>query len=208
MDREKLNNFLNKIAWIESQGGQYTNHKQIPTGIQKGDSAIGTYGLMPNTIDEVVERMQRDGDITPDVAKTQDFDFEEDLKDYIESHPDVEKKIASKLASHVLSKQPTEDAAAYSWLNGHNLAPSRITPDKLDNSDYVQKFRQLTNVMNANNPPDRAPAQALPVSDNSNLPDSNPTQPIVNVSMDSNQDTNANKVDDERLAKIKAMMGS
>lgn len=147
MDQAQINAFLAKIGQIESAGGKYTNHKTVQSGMHAGSAAIGTYGLMPNTIDDVVARLKRDKELTPEVAKISDIDNEDDLKDYIEQNPAVEKQLATKLAQTVLARQPTEEAAAYSWNQGHNLKPANITQDKLDNSDYVQKFRQLKSVV-------------------------------------------------------------
>lgn len=191
MDQDKLNNFLSKIAQIESANGKYTNHKTMQFGMHKGSSAIGTYGLMPNTINDMVTKMREEGNLTPEVAKTQDFQDEQGLKDYIKQNPQVERQLASKLGQIVLSKQPTEEQAAYSWNNGHNLTPQRITPDKLNNSGYVQKFRQLNNI--------------VPINTNTIIP--NDVVPTYDQTIAGNPGGNDDKIQAEQLAKTKAMMG-
>jgi hypothetical protein len=111
-------------------------------------SAIGRYGLMPNTVKELINRRKINGSMTTDL---QDLDNStpEEMKSKIEGDPDLENELANQLANIVTRKQMgDEDKAAYAWQNGHNLAPEQITPDKLQQSSYVKKFQQLGGMMN------------------------------------------------------------
>ena len=62
--KRQIDNFLEAIAGVESSGGVNFNHPTIKTGIHKGQRAAGTYGLMPNTVKEVVNRMRLEGNVS------------------------------------------------------------------------------------------------------------------------------------------------
>ncbi len=132
--------FLDKIAALESSSGKDTQHRTMESGIHEGDTAIGTYGLMPNTIDEV---LRRNKNAFPEMKALLKMSGEE-KKDYLESNPEMEYKLAEKLAEHVLSKQGgDEEKAAYSWLYGHNLSPKKIEARNYANDPYVKKLKNL-----------------------------------------------------------------
>jgi hypothetical protein len=173
MDNDQINNFLQKIGTIESNNGKNTNHPVVQFGVNKGDKAIGIYGLMPNTVDDVLSRMRNEGTITPELDSLQNLDHDQ-MRVVLSQRPDLQKQIAGRLAEHVLTKQGgNEDAAAFSWNAGHNLSPQRITPDKLDNSDYVQKFRGLQNLGTVNNKVPsmyNEPQDLTPVNNNQDIP--------------------------------------
>jgi hypothetical protein len=132
-----VDEFLRNIGQIESAGGKYTNHSEIKSGIQKGDSAIGTYGLMPNTIDELVSKSK-----DPAINGLADMSSIE-KKAYIEKNPAVEKILATQLAQKVLENQGGDaQKAAYAWNQGHNLSSDSIIKRDYQNSDYVQKYNK------------------------------------------------------------------
>ena len=126
-----IDDFLNRIAQLESSGGENTDHPEVKSGLQKGSTAIGTYGLMPNTIREILNRKRLANQLQPadqELMKMND----DQIREKVSSDPDLEKALAQQLATHVLQRQKgDEDRAAYSWNMGHNLSPQRITDDKL-----------------------------------------------------------------------------
>jgi hypothetical protein len=137
MDNSQVDEFLRNIGQIESAGGKNTNHPVIKSGIQKGDSAIGTYGLMPNTVDEIASKSK-----DPAINSLTDMSSAE-KKDYIEKNPAVEKILATQLAEKVLANQGGDaQKAAYAWNQGHNLSPDSIVKRDYQNSDYVQKYNK------------------------------------------------------------------
>ena len=146
-----IQKFLQKIEAIESSSGQNTNHPVVTApNLQQGTSAIGRYGLMPNTVKELVNRRRIRGTASPDMMDLSQAPPEV-IKAKLEANPDLEDQFANDLANHVIRKQDgDEDKAAYSWLNGHNLTPDDITPDQLNSSDYVNKFRRLGPMLNKN----------------------------------------------------------
>lgn len=138
-DDDKVAQFLDAISNIESSGGKNFKHPTMESGIHEGETAIGRYGLMPNTVNEVLNRMRMNGTLTDDLSQLKDLD-PDTLKQTLESRPDLEHKIAKTLASKVLQKQQDEEKAAFSWNKGHNLTPERINQMPYKDSDYVKKY--------------------------------------------------------------------
>jgi hypothetical protein len=142
-----LNEFLKKIEQIESSGGKNTEHPVVEEGIQAGDQAIGRYGLMPNTIRELVNRRRIEGSTDGQLEDLSRMPSSE-MKHYLEQSPQLEDELAKQMANIVTRKQMgDEDRSAYAWTMGHNLQPDDITDDKLNESPYVQKFRKLKGML-------------------------------------------------------------
>ncbi len=134
--------FLNTISQIESSGGKNLHHPEIQQGIQAGDSAVGQYGLMPNTIRETAKRF-------PDEQTQNLLQMDNPaIADLIKQHPEIEKIIATKLANRVLTRFPADqEMAAYAWNQGTNLTPEQAQARHYQDSPYVQKFRNLQNML-------------------------------------------------------------
>lgn len=142
-----LNEFLQKIQQIESSGGKDLDHPVVESGIQAGDAAIGRYGLMPNTVRELVNRRRLNGTSTGELKELAEMDSPT-MKKHLEANPDLEDELANQMATLVTRRQlGDEDKAAYSWTNGQNLSPDQISDEQLDNSPYVQKYRKLKDIM-------------------------------------------------------------
>lgn len=139
----KLTKFLEKIKMIESSGGIDTDHREMKEGIHKGHSAYGSYGLMPNTIQEIVNRARIEkGLMSPEYQEIHQKD-PDTVKALLSEKPELEEKLARDLAIRLLKRMPDEERAAYGWNMGHNLSPDRITKEKLNAHPYIQKFRNL-----------------------------------------------------------------
>jgi len=133
--------FLNVIGQIESSGGKNFDHEMIQGGMHKGHRATGTYGLMPNTITETLNRMRMSGQITPELEGLSSLGPIE-MKQAIETNPELEKLIARHMARQVLDRQGNDEKAAYSWFQGHNLSPEQVEARDYGSHDYVNKFRK------------------------------------------------------------------
>lgn len=134
--------FLWNTMQIESSGGQNTKHKPIKSGKFKGEKAIGKWGLLKPTINEVVNRMRISGNLTPEYAKLETMS-RDDLDKHFKENPQVELDVARSLATHVLKRQKgNQQKAAYAWLYGHNLFPSDIGEHHLASEDYVNKYKK------------------------------------------------------------------
>lgn len=127
MNPQKIqrDSFLDAISQIESSGGKNMNHPVVQQGIQAGDQAVGKYGLMPNTMQELISRQGRN----PASVNTAD--------------PVVQQQLANQLADKVLNKFQDPAMAAYSWNKGHNLSPDEVRQRGYENDPYVQKFKNI-----------------------------------------------------------------
>ena len=146
--RETIDRFLEKISQIESSGGKNFDHAEIQHGMHKGHRAIGSYGLMPNTVREVINRMRMEGTINPQIQSLRDLPPDR-LKKELEANPLHQRELAEFLANRVLEKQQgDQQKAAYAWEQGHNLKPEQIEKRNYREADYVKKFIQLQNMLN------------------------------------------------------------
>lgn len=139
----KANHFLNLISQLESSSGRDLDHPPVSGGIQAGDRAIGQYALMPNTINELAQRSTN-----PELKPM--IDMNEDALRKKLQNKDVEYDLARQLADKVLTDQPNEEMAAYSWNHGHNLKPQQIMERNPASDLYVQKFDLLKNKVKGN----------------------------------------------------------
>lgn len=146
---QKEDKFLWNLSQIESSGGENLDHPTISWDHpMKGQKAIGKWGLLKPTVDEIVNRHNLEGSNKYDHLRAMDRD---QLSDYLGKNPNVELDLARYLAKLVLTNQRgNEHKAAYAWLNGHNLSPKSITKDHIKNSDYVSKYK-IYNHMNPYN---------------------------------------------------------
>lgn len=143
------NKFLRTISQLESSGGTNTQHEAMQTGIQAGTTAIGKYGLMPNTVKELINRRQVRGTSTPELQELGQMPPDK-MKTYIEANPQLEEELANELATKVITRQQGDpEKAAYSWKMGDNLKPDDISDDDLNNSQYVQKFKRVNEMLQA-----------------------------------------------------------
>lgn len=140
MDRKT---FLDIIRQIESSGGKNTEHKKMEGGIHEGQSAMGEYGIMPNTAKEFIKRRELKGQFGPDEALMSQMNPEQ-LKEFLANQDRIEQNLAEDIADRVLTRSKgDEEKAAYMWNQGHNKLASKINEDMLDSTDYIKKFRGL-----------------------------------------------------------------
>lgn len=143
-NNNKIAKFLEKIKMLESSGGINTNHETMESGIHKGQSAYGSYGLMPNTIQELVNRKRLETGLDPDYESLNNNNPDA-IKAILKQKPDIEERLAQQLAERLLNKNLEDEKAAYGWKMGHNIPADKITPEKLNSNEYVNRFRSLKN---------------------------------------------------------------
>lgn len=130
---EKTKELLRKIGMLESSGGIDTDHKEVTRGPQSGDTAIGEYGLMPNTLEEFSERYP--SDVTEGMDKQQ-------LVQRAKEDPEFARTMAATMASHLKNKRGlSDDETAAAWEAGHNLPKEKI--QKKLNTNRAKKFKVL-----------------------------------------------------------------
>lgn len=102
---------LNTIASVESQKGKFTNHQPTKTG----ESAIGRYALMPDTIRDTIHMNH---DLRAKHAKAMTLRGD-DMRRYMEDNPGLEETLAQKHLSrleHHFGQNPNK--IGYAWLEG------------------------------------------------------------------------------------------
>jgi hypothetical protein len=143
-----IGNFLNSISMNESSGGVNTKHKQMEGGIHAGDRALGSYGLMPNTIKEMAVRMGKD---SPFYSYSKMDNSA--ISDSIKKNPEHERQIASYMANHLYDRfGGDESKMAYSWNQGHNLTNDHFEGKhkSYKDHDYVKKYHKNKQVNQTN----------------------------------------------------------
>jgi hypothetical protein len=135
--RFQRDNFLDAISQIESSGGTNTSHPVIQHGPQAGQQAIGSYGLLPNTIQELSNRARLHNQLTPEMAAASRDPAS------VGQDPNLEKQYATQMADRVLNRFHDPAMAAYAWNSGHNLTPEQVKQRDYQNDPYVQKFQKI-----------------------------------------------------------------
>lgn len=132
---DKIDAFLERITQLESSGGKNLKHKTVTAeGSNKGETAVGRFGIMPNTATDILKRAK-----LPEAALSK-----EELQVKLATDPKFERKVARVLASYLLEKHGNDpEKAAFSWRMGHNIETPELTDKKLESSDYVQEFKKL-----------------------------------------------------------------
>lgn len=130
---EQIQEFLKKIAMLESSGGKNINHKTMESGLHEGDAAVGNYGIMPETMVEITRRYPSEHN--KGLTKEQ-------LEIGAIVDPEMAHNIAGSLASFLKNKRGLSDEqAAVAWEQGHNTSEPKLKM----NSDRAKKFRVLSN---------------------------------------------------------------
>jgi hypothetical protein len=142
--------FLETVSEVESSNGKNTKHRILQDGIHKGNSAIGQYGIMPNTAKDAAKKI---GNLQTDIGRyLQKVDLpkirelaglkpdqiKEKLKD-----PSIEQKLARILALEAKLKQRgDEERMGYNWNQGNNKTFEGVSDEEVQASPYVQKFKK------------------------------------------------------------------
>lgn len=147
---DKKAQFLSDMSQIESSGGLNTAHKMIQSGIHAGEKAVGQYGLMPNTINEMVNRMKSEGNEPYEihVMKLAGKPDDQEMANEVATNPELERSIAERLYNHVNDKyMGDQDKMNYAWQMGHNTPSEQITVEKLEDNPRTEKFKKLHQVL-------------------------------------------------------------
>ena len=134
-----LHNDLNSIAQIESTGGKNKQHQKTTVGLNAGDTAGGSTGLMPKTIFDAVSHDKNLGKKYGHVLSMKP----DEVTQQINANPSMENEIANSHWAHI-DKVFGKDHArkAYAWRNGITAAKTASDLD-VSNHPYVKKFLAL-----------------------------------------------------------------
>ena len=142
LDEVKMQALLDVIRRLESTDGQNVEHKTMESGLHQGSSAIGEYGLMPNTVREIANRARKDKSLTPEMDMVSRMP-EEAMKNHLNANPHIQRQFAEKMARRLMEKHMgSEEKVAEAWLKGHNIPTEKLTDEQLNSSDRVKKFKE------------------------------------------------------------------
>jgi len=132
-----LEQFLSAIKKIESSDGKYINHAIIQKGPYKGYAAIGSYGLLPTTVRELVDTYYKSFLVIRHCS-------DEDFAYLVVANPAIEYLLAKKLAIKILEKNNYNlIRSAYAWNVGHNKDLSKISEEKILNNVNAKKMKEI-----------------------------------------------------------------
>jgi hypothetical protein len=141
---DELEAYKQAIAAIESNNGQNVNHPVVNYGLNKGMHAIGTYGLMPITIDELAKKNNNYSHLVSMNPSEKEA--------YLLAHPEAQDALFSQQINQLAAKPGSTPAnIAYRWNKGTSLNPNNINPEMLEKNDYVNKFNKLMDKFKVNN---------------------------------------------------------
>jgi len=148
--------FLLSISKLESDLGGNTAHAQMKHGMHKGNAAIGTYGLMPNTIQDIMSNYDNKQSALryrlgpdyqdPEIEALRDMD-KEAYAEYIANNPQTETKLARYL-SLMLAQRMQDDPRrmAYGWNQGSSYRKKDVSDSTLNQHPYVKRFDEFSNL--------------------------------------------------------------
>tara|TARA_R110000868_G_scaffold70612_1_gene207291 strand:- start:714 stop:1205 length:492 start_codon:yes stop_codon:yes gene_type:complete len=132
--KQQVQEFLKKMSAIESSSGQDLAHKRItnPKSVHYGTAAVGEYGLMPLTAQEMDKRFGVD-----ELKGMDKFEAEKKLNE----NPELAEQLAKSMAARLTNQHGEGELANYMWQYGHNSPPE--DPNVIKKSDRTKKFRVL-----------------------------------------------------------------
>jgi len=139
---DNFKSFKDLISFLESSDNPEVEHKPVVKGVSKGDTAIGQYGLMPNTIRELANRAKlSDQNYPSDDVMLQSTN--EQIKEVLKNNPDLMNLYVDRLSKRVLEKSSNNPEAGYfRWLYGHNLPEKRVKSLKRKDPETLQRIRK------------------------------------------------------------------
>lgn len=144
-EKEKqIRALLEAIKSVESSGGHNLQHQPITRGVNAGDSAMGQYGMTPNTMKEMLGRNPQNpySDLKDsDLSSLYQNESNGTIPPALQRSPlGVEGETARNLADYALKKQQGDvQQTIASWLMGHNT-PANKMGEVIDRSPAAQEY--------------------------------------------------------------------
>lgn len=134
--------FMKLIKAMESSGGKDTKHQVLDSGIHSGDSAVGDYGIMPNTVKEVAKRRLRDNEAIPSDDVVSNLDNNQ-VQTILKENPELAENYTKYLAEKIMDKTKGDpELGMTGWHFGHNLSADKLKEKAKANPDYINKVDQ------------------------------------------------------------------
>jgi hypothetical protein len=156
-----VQNLKKIMSLLESSNRDDVKHRTMQDGIHKGDSAIGRYGIMPNTAKELAVRNIADNIASPldgAIKGSSTDNVERILKD----NPDKYDQYATGLAEHVLDNAEGDvPAAAAGWLYGHNMSAEKMRSKLNADPEYKNRVNSAIDTLHLKSEPEKYSDQFL-----------------------------------------------
>lgn len=137
--RIELHPELERISQIESSGGKNKNHAKTLVGVNAGDTAAGSTGLMPIMARETISKNPELKHKYSHLASLSNDAF----TDHLNKNPSDEADISNHHWARLDKKFGSDSARkAYAWRNGITAA-NVASNEKIAAHPYVQKFMNM-----------------------------------------------------------------
>lgn len=143
MSEGKRNPFLKLMKFLETSDGKLMNHQRMTSGMHEGQTAMGKYGLMPNTAKEMANRVKNKTELDQMIKNADPMMVESILNENPHKY-DEYKKI---MADHVLERTNEDPVlAATAWRYGHNAPISKLKEKIENNPGYKDRIEKAINL--------------------------------------------------------------
>lgn len=118
--------FKKLLSFLESSNGTNTDHPEMTTGMHEGTKAMGEYGVMPITAQEVAKSRINKGEGSELDKIVQQAD-PRSVEEILQSNPEKYEQYVNSLSDKMLNKsQGNPEEAAMRWFAGPNSSPKRL----------------------------------------------------------------------------------
>jgi hypothetical protein len=160
-DKKKISKedqqLLKDISFLESSNGLNVDHEPITDAksIQAGTQAVGSYGLMPNTIMNNLNREARDKQLTEIASKLyrlkQMGAQPQKMANMIASNPEMEQEMAATHLENLkeINPEDTEEQLVSKWKAGDQakISPEQAAMDPRNIALKLIRQKQLLSIM-------------------------------------------------------------
>ena len=140
MDKQK---FKQLISLLESSSGTQTQQPTVNSGMHTGTKAIGEYGMMPKTIQDLAKtRINQDQGSNLDQIVQQANP--KSVDEILASNPDKYQQYMDQMGNKVLDKSKgNAEEAAMRWLAGPNASKEKINDAEDADPNRMEKIQDF-----------------------------------------------------------------
>lgn len=135
-----IRRFQKALAMIESSNNHKALHDEQQSGIHAGDRAIGAYGLMPNTLNEDINKNKSLAQYKSRLPATEN----QEIYNKLQNDPKLQDDIAEQKIANMSDDFQTPEEVRYAWRYGPN-AGKRKTLEDIKSDKDVMKFMDVYN---------------------------------------------------------------
>jgi len=153
-NQNDVESFKKLMGMLESTNNDNVVHRTVASGPQAGTTAIGKYGQMPNTIENLASRNVRDDMATPTDQLLKGASPDQ-ITQIMKDNPAKQQEYATQLAQDVLEKTDNDvPASAAGWLYGHNLSANGMRDKLKQDPEYKDRINSAMDNLHLQSKPD------------------------------------------------------